>query len=80
MIYNHIYYEKYSREGHSTVPQPLPDWINIEIFTEDNSKKVVVNSRIHVNKKVELPTCYSTEFKDTQILKDVSAEVAHRWL
>ena len=37
-----------------------PSWVTIEITTEGDTSKVKVHSKIHVNKTVEAPWCYSS--------------------
>ncbi len=51
---------------------PLQNWYAIEIVTDNktNTKYVFFHSRIHVNKKVELFPCFSTDFTDAEILRD----------
>lgn len=63
--------------------RPLQDWYSIRI--EDRltsqpvtsqrselvkSKFVIACSTIHVNKELELPTCYAASFTDAEILDD----------
>lgn len=46
------------------------DWYSIDIKEIDGSKYVYFYSKIHVNRVVEMPVCYSTKFTDQEILKD----------
>lgn len=81
-VYDHLYARvEYPRErGYRMEPQPLPDWIRVEIVQQGISKVVIVRSRIHVTKEVQLPTTYSVEFTDREILISVSGEVTRRWI
>lgn len=67
--------------GYRMEARKLPDWIHL-LVEEDNcgSKRVRVNSRIHVNKSVLLGNAWSSEFSDYEVIKDISGEIAHRWL
>ena len=58
----------------------LPDWISISITKSGSSKYLTVYSRIHMNKEVRISPDYSTDFSDLEILKDLSGEIAHRFL
>ena len=66
--------------GYRMEVSPLPDWIYITITEKDNSKYLTVYSRIHVNKEVKINPSYSIDFRDMDIIKDLSGEVASRFL
>lgn len=59
---------------HSTLAgHKLKPWysIVIERFEHENSAHVTFKSRIHMNKEVQLPFCWSSsDFTDYQILND----------
>lgn len=60
---------------HSTIAdgQQLQPWysIVIERFEHEDSAHVTFKSRIHTNKEVQLPFCWSSsDFTDYQILND----------
>lgn len=58
----------------------LPDWINIEISKEGDTKTVIVNSRIHKSKRVKMTPQYSSSFSDIEIIKDISGKIAYSFL
>lgn len=58
----------------------LPDWIHITITLDGDSKHLTVHSRIHVNKEVKMPTTYSTDFSDYDIIRDQSGKISSRFL
>ena len=62
--------------------KPLLDWYSIRITNvREDTKEVTFCSRIHVNKEVVLPTTYSDQFTDEQILRDGTLfnAVISRW-
>lgn len=79
--YNYLYHRvEYPRErGYRMEQFKLPPYILVDIFEDGSSKKVRVRSRIHINKEVVLPTSYSLEFRDAEILVDVSGKIAHMY-
>ena len=78
-LYNRAEYPM--ERGYKVEPVKLPSWIHITVTEDDaDTKWVDVHSRIHLNKVVRLPTAYSSQFSDKQILKDISEEVARRFL
>lgn len=79
--YRHLYVRvNYPFEnGYRIEPYQLPDWMSVEICEQDESKRVIVRSGIHLNKKVTLGHSYSMSWKDEEILKDISAEIRYRW-
>jgi len=48
----------------------LPDWLTIEIATVDESKFVIVRSKIHMVKEKKITMSWSTDFTDQAILND----------
>lgn len=48
----------------------LPDWLTIEIATIDESKFVIVRSKIHMVKEKKITMSWSTDFTDQVILND----------
>lgn len=48
----------------------LPDWLTIEIVTKDESKFVIVRSKIHMVKEKKITMSWSTDFTDKVILND----------
>ena len=48
----------------------LPDWVTIEIVTVDESKFVIVRSKIHMVKEKKITMSWSTDFTDQVILND----------
>ena len=50
----------------------LPLGVSVEITTKDDTKYVVIHARLHVNKRFELPNCYSAKFSTYEILRDSS--------
>ena len=48
----------------------LPDWLTIEIVTEDTTKSVIVRSKIHMVKEKKITMSWSTDFTDQAILND----------
>lgn len=61
-------------------PKPLPDWIYFTITQEGDTKYVTVYSRIHVNKEVRINPIYSSDFLDSEIIKDISGAIASMFL
>jgi len=80
-IYNHIYKRvEYPRErGYRMEPYPLPRYMYITIEKGD-SKRLIVHSRIHVNEETKVGPSYSNELSDAEIIKDLSTEIAWRFL
>ena len=73
---------EYPRErGYRMEAMPLPDWIYITI-TDDlkGSKYLTVYSRFHIPKEVKINPSYSSDFNDRDIIKDLSGEIAGRFL
>ena len=84
--YNYIYYrQEYPQErGYRMHTQTLPDWIKVKIEQHRNgtysvSKKLYVESRLHVNKRVKLGPDYSVDYPNRDILIELSAEISRRW-
>lgn len=48
----------------------LPDWLTIEIVTEDTAKSVIIRSTIHMVKEKKITMSWSTDFTDQDILND----------
>ena len=48
----------------------LPDWVTIEIVTVDESKFVIVRSKIHMVKEKKITMSWSIDFTDQAILND----------
>ena len=48
--------------------RPLLHFYSIDIETDGDTQRVYFNSTIHVNRRVELPTSYSTEYSHEEIL------------
>ena len=48
----------------------LPDWLTIEIVTIDESKFVIIRSKIHMVKEKKITMSWSTDFTDQVILND----------
>jgi hypothetical protein len=58
-----------------TVPEGtegFPLGVSVEIRTEGDTKYVTILARLHVNKRFELPNCYSAKFTTADILRDYS--------
>lgn len=51
----------------------LPFYLTIELVEEDNSVKVFINSRIHVNKRSKLSMSFSYDYTDEEIIKYCSS-------
>ena len=45
----------------------LPHYLRVEAVCRGGSVKIFVHSTIHVNRTVELPTCYSYEYFRSEI-------------
>ena len=48
----------------------LPDWLTIEIVTIDESKFVIIRSKIHMVKEKKITMSWSIDFTDQAILND----------
>ena len=48
----------------------LPDWVTIDIVTIDESKFVIIRSKIHMVKEKKITMSWSTDFTDQAILND----------
>ena len=48
----------------------LPDWLTIEIVTVEESKFVIIRSKIHMVKEKKITMSWSTDFTDQAILND----------
>ena len=68
-----------SENGYRMEVFKLPDWIHLTV-TEGESKFLTVHSRIHVNKAVIVGPSYSTEFRDRDLIAELSGEISHRFL
>lgn len=75
--YNHLYLREYNNVVRKVMTEavPLHDWLYVTITTENDSKYVTVFSKHHVNKALTLPTGYSMEYSDTDILLDQSDNI-----
>ncbi len=60
--------------------QKLPDWMHIVITNDNDSKYLTVHSRIHMNKEVRVGPEYSSSFSDMDIIKELSDEIAYRFM
>lgn len=80
--YNHLYsrVEYPAERGYRMEASQLPNWIHVTITEEGDSKFLTVHSKIHVNKDVKMNPSYSSEFKDREILIDMSGKVARDFL
>ena len=80
--YNHILVRKeYPQEGgYRMEPESLPDYLHIEIHQDGDDKHLEVHSRIHVTKVGRVGPVYSSKFTDGEIIKDLTGEIAHRYL
>lgn len=79
-MYNYVYYQHRDTPfGYTWQTRKLPHWLSFEIVTENDSKTVVVHSRIHKNRVVKMTPSYSTDFTDTEIIKDMSAKIVHQF-
>lgn len=82
-IYNCLYFKRdYPREsGYRWEAEATPSWLKLEIIKKPSgSKQLVVHSKIHVNKRVEMSPVYSDKFTDIEIIKDQSANVYNRFI
>lgn len=66
--------------GYRMEPKQLPGWIHITITEQDDSKFLTVHSRIHMNKEVKVGPSYSVDFRDRDIIKDLSGKISYRFL
>lgn len=48
----------------------LRDWAHVEIEERDGNKYVIMCSRMHMTKRIELSWCYGTSFSNEEILRD----------
>lgn len=48
----------------------LRDWAYVEIEERDDTKRVIMCSRMHINKRIELTWSYDTSFSIQKILQD----------
>lgn len=80
--YNHLLtrVEYPAESGYRMEPSPLPDWIYITISEDKDNKWLTVHSRLHVNKEIRIHPTYSSDFPDSYLIKDLSGEVASRFL
>ena len=77
-IYQRVEYPM--ERGYRMEPVQLPTWMHIEIDTVDGSKHLTVHSRIHVNREVQVHPCYSTDFTDAEIIKDLSGKIYNMFI
>ena len=67
--------------GYRMEISPLPDWIHLVISDDkEGSKRLTVHSSIHMNKEVAVGPSYSSDFTDTEIIKDLSGEISRMFL
>ena len=77
MIYRHMFVRvEYPRErGYRMESKELPDWLHLTIEKQDDSKRLFVHSRIHVDKKKAVGPSYSVKFTDQQIIREQSYRI-----
>ena len=76
-IFNKVYYQN----GYRIEPEKLPDWLELEIKEIDkDTKQLFVHSRIHINKITAMNPCYSSDFTDHEIIKDMSGKIFTRFI
>ena len=82
MKYKHIFQRvEYPRErGYRMETLRLPPWMYIEVESKNDSKQLIVYSRIHVKKMVKLNPTYSLSFSDNAIIKDLSGKISKLFL
>jgi hypothetical protein len=68
-----------AERGYRMEATPTPAWLSISIKHTGDSKQLFVHSRIHQNKIAKVGPSYSDDFSDTEIIKDLSAEITHRY-
>ena len=75
--YNHLYRRVDYPFGYRMEAYTLPPWIKVVIETlpDRDTKVVKVFSRIHMQKEVEMVPCYSSQFSDYEILRDISKKI-----
>ena len=79
--YKHLPYKHYeSPFGYRWVYSEIPDWLSVEIHQEGDTKKVFVRSRIHKDKYKQVHPSYSSDWSDTDILKDIAGEIHYRYI
>ena len=85
--FNFIYYrQEYPQErGYRMHAEKLPDWIKVNIgYQPDGTgsccKRLYVESRIHVNKRVKVGPDYSADYTEKEMLIELSSEIYRRWL
>jgi len=80
--YHHSYHRVYYpiERGYRMEPYQLPNWIHLTITNDGGSKYLTVYSKIHVNKEVRVEPSYSSDFTDSEIIKDLSGKVFHMFL
>jgi hypothetical protein len=69
-----------AERGYRMELEKLPDWIHVTITEDKDSKYLTVHSRIHVNKEVRVGPSYSVNFKDMDLLKDLSGQISSIFL
>lgn len=70
--YHYVRVDYPLERGYRMEARSLPSWLKIKITRIDSTKYVTILSSIHVAKETELSYCYSSQFSDAYILKDVS--------
>ena len=79
-FYHHLYYKAYEPFGYRWQIKKLPSWIKFSIEEKNDSKYLVVYSRLHKNKRVEMTPTYSDQFTDEEIIKDMSGKITEAFL
>lgn len=81
--YNHLLCraEYPAERGYRIEPEKLPDWLHLVIVEDENGNKwLLVHSRIHTQKEVKVGPTYSSEFNDSDLIKDLSGQISYMFL
>ena len=68
------------QHGYRVEPKKLPFYLHLTITEEDGRKYLTVHSKVHVEKEFKMPTSYSSEFSDWEIISDQSAKISKMFL
>lgn len=78
--YHHLLAETREPFGTRVGARDLPPWLHVTITEDADSKWLTVYSRTHVREEVIMQPTFSTEFSDSEILRELSPTISRAFL
>lgn len=66
--------------GYRMEPKKLPFYLHLSITKEGDRKTLTVHSEVHVEKEFTMPTSYSSDYSDWEIIKDQSDKISMMYM